>query len=270
MTVVKLVASDSLQVEAELRDDYVTFIKTEASAGISVVPVGYRELEHIISEVKAGTLGDKELRKGFELSFYKDGVTIIRKNQGQNEYVTLSVEQLEKVANTIKEESSTGDEQDELEIVKLAAQKEILEEQIRSMHSKQRALEKKIVEHQQNIERRKYQGKTFNEYFDSIAGQYVEDGFNVQVGSAWDRTIYVTGMNGDFELNINGRYDEEMLPMLRVTKDTGVRYYKKEHYENEIPKNHKKVYDAMVAIKNKYSKMIEDGTLEPQQSAETK
>ncbi|MGH0950695.1 hypothetical protein [Bacillus mycoides] len=270
MTVVKLVTSDSLQVEAELRDDYVTFIKTEAGAGISVVPVGYKELEHIVSEVKSGTQGDKELRKGFELSFYKDGVTIIRKNQGQNEYVTLSLEQLEMVANAIKEESSTSDEQDELEIVKLEAQKKILEEQIQLMHSKQRELEKKMVEHQQNIERRKYKGKTFSEYFDSISGHYIEDGFNIQIGAAWERTIYITAMNGDFELNIDGRYDDKRSLSLKVSKDSGVRGYYKEYFENEIPKNHQKVYDAMVAIKNKYGKMIEDGTLEPQQATETK
>lgn len=270
MTVVKLVAEDSLQVEAELRDDYVTFIKTEAGAGISVVPVGYKELEHIVFEVKAGTQGDKELRKGFELSFYNNGVTIIRRRElGQGEYVSLSLEQLEKVSNAIKEESSTGDEQDELEIVKLAAQKEMLQEQIQLMQQKQRELEKKIVEHQQNIERRKYKGKTFHEYFESIAGQYAEDGFNIQVGSAWDGTIYVTGMNGDFELNINTRYDDKRGLSLKVSKDSGRGYYK-EYFEGEIPKNHKKVYDAMVAIKNKYGKRIEYGVLEPQQSTETK
>lgn len=148
--------------------------------------------------------------------------------------------------------------QDELEIAKLKAQKEIVDEQIRLMHAKQREIELKIVEHQNNIERRKYNGKTFHEYFSSIEGHYEEDGFKIQVGSSWDRTIYVTGMNGEFELNISSPYNEVKGWGLKVSKDNG---YYREHYEGEVPKKHQKVYDAMVAIKNKYGKMIEDGTL---------
>ncbi|GAB6253523.1 hypothetical protein BCSAG_48410 [Bacillus cereus] len=148
--------------------------------------------------------------------------------------------------------------QDELEIAKLEAQREILKEQIQMMYAKERELEEKVVKHQQSIERRKYNGKTFHEYFTSIEGFYEEDGFKIQVGSSWDRTIYVTAMNGDFELDISARYDSKKGWGLKVSKDNG---YFREHYEGEIPKKHQKVYDAMVAIKNKYGKMIEDGTL---------
>ncbi|HFK1543405.1 TPA: hypothetical protein ACGXM3_005227 [Bacillus cereus] len=261
---IKLIQEDDLKVIAELREGgYVNFIKEEERT--SVVSISYENLEFVLSEIKAGTIGVKDIRRGLEAEFLKDGVNLIRPTN----HVTLSRNHVELVYNEIRKSEGMLEEdnkQDEFEIAKLEAQKEILEEQMRLMHAKQRELEKKIVEHQHNIERRKYKGKTFHEYFESLRGVYDEGEFEIQIGGAWDRTLYIKTMNGDFELNVNGRYDEEMLPMLRVTKDTGVRYYEKEHYGGEIPKNHKALYDRMIDIKKKYGKMIKDGTLEPKEA----
>ncbi|PEN97801.1 hypothetical protein CN553_12175 [Bacillus cereus] len=261
---IKLIQEDGLKVVAELRaGGYVNFIKEEERT--SVVTISYENLEFVLSEIKAGTIGVKDIRRGIEAEFLKDGVNLIRPTN----HVTLSRNHIELVYNEIRKSEGMLEEdnkQDEFEIAKLEAQKEILKEQIRLMHAKERELEEKIEEHQQSIERRKYKGKTFHEYFESVAGHYEEDGFKIQVGSAWDRTIYVTGMNGDFELNINTRYDDKKGWSLKVSKDTGVRDYYKEYFGHEIPKNHKKIYDEMTAIKNKYGKMIEDGTLEPKEA----
>ncbi|HHB2481432.1 TPA: hypothetical protein ACORDH_002883 [Bacillus cereus] len=261
---IKLIQEDSLKVVAELRDGYVNFIREEeGKMGMGLVTVSYSDIEYAFAEVKAGRIGIDETRRGLEMHFLESGVAIHR----PTEYVTLTKKQIEKIYNEIRKSQGLQEEdnkQDALEITKLQAQREILQEQIRMMHAKERELEKKIVEHQHSIERRKYKGKTLHEYFVSIAGCRVDGEFEIQI-SDYDRTIYVKTMNGDFELNVNGRYDEEMLPMLRVTKDTGVRYYEKEHYGGEIPKNHKTLYDRMVSIKNKYGKMIEDGTLEPKE-----
>lgn len=261
---IKLIQEDSLRVVAEFREGYINFIK-EDSGKTSIVTMSYDDLEHALKGIKESKEGTDEARKGLEMEFFKDGVTIHR----PTEYVTLFRREVEIVYNEIRKSQGLQEEdnkQDELEITKLQAQKEILQEQIRMMHAKERELEEKIQEHQNSIERRKYKGKTFHEYFDSIAGHYEEDGFKIQVGSAWDRTVYVTGMNGDFELNISTRYDDKKGWSLKVSKDTGVRDYYKEYFGHEIPKNHQKVYDEMTAIKNKYGKMIEDGTLEPKEA----
>lgn len=260
---IKLIKEDSLEVVAEFREGYINFIK-EDNGKTSIVTMSYDDLEHALKGIKEGKEGTDEARKGLEMEFFKDGVTIHR----PTEYVTLFRREVEIVYNEIRKSEGMLEEdnkQDEIEITKLEAQKEILEEQMRLMHAKQRELEKNIVEHQHNIERRKYKGKTFHEYFVSIAGCRVDGEFEIQI-SDYDRTVYVKTMNGDFELNVNGRYNEDRLPMLRVTKDTGVRYYEKEHYGGEVPKNHESLYKRMVSIKEKYGKMIEDGTLEPKEA----
>ncbi|MEK4605457.1 hypothetical protein MHH42_30985 [Bacillus sp. FSL L8-0099] len=261
---IKLIQEDSLRVVAEFREGYINFIK-EDNGKTSIVTMSYDDLEHALKGIKEGKEGTDEARKGLEMEFFKDGVTIHR----PTEYVTLFRREVEIVYNEIRKSEGLQEEdnkQDELEITKLQAQKEILQEQIQMMHAKERELEEKIVKHQQSIERRKYKGKTFHEYLESVAGHYEEDGFNIQVGSAWDRTIYVSGMNGDFDVNIDSSYDDKRGYSLKVSKDTGVRSYFKEYFEGEIPKNHQKIYDEMVAIKNKYGKMIIDGVLEPKEA----
>ncbi|MGE6347970.1 hypothetical protein ACQKIY_25150 [Bacillus mycoides] len=260
---IKLIKEDSLEVVAEFREGYVNFIKEEGKK-TSVVTISYGDLEHALKEIKAGKEGIDEARKGLEMEFFKDGVTIHR----PTEYVTLFKREVEIVYNEIRKSEGMieGDnKQDEFEIAKLEAQKEILAEQIRLMHNKQRELDEKVKEHQESIERRTYKGNTFHEYFGMIKGERVDGDFNIRIDD-WDRTIHIETMNGDFEVSIDGSYKDNLLPKLRVYRDTGVRTYEKEYYGGKVPQNHEALYKRMVSIKEKYGKMIIDGTLEPKES----
>ncbi|HDR7066990.1 TPA: hypothetical protein QCW42_004096 [Bacillus cereus] len=260
---IKLIKEDSLEVVAEFREGYINFIK-EDNGKTSIVTMSYGDLEHALKGIKEGKEGTDEARKGLEMEFFKGGVTIHR----PTEYVTLFKREVEIVYNEIRKSEGMLEEdnkQDELEITKLKAQKEILAEQIRLMDAKQRELEEKIVEHQQSIERRKYKGNTFHEYFGSIKGERADGDFNITIDD-WDRTIHVETMNGDFEVSIDGDYKDNLLPKLRVYRDTGVRTYEKEYYGGKVPQNHEALYKRMVSIKEKYGKMIIDGTLEPKEA----
>ncbi|MBX9158562.1 hypothetical protein [Bacillus cereus] len=134
------------------------------------------------------------------------------------------------------------------------------------LEMQERRLESEIREFDLDLQRKTFAGLTRAEYFKDIEGVEFQDGdFRVVIGGLYGNGVYVFGNDGSMELQLNGLFGEQAKNELWVSRANvpGKQDYYKKYQPGEVPKNKKAIYDAMVSVKNKYGKMMENGEIEP-------
>lgn len=133
---------------------------------------------------------------------------------------------------------------------------------------KERKLENQIRELEFDLQREKYYGMTQAQYFGAIEKtEFNEGDFKVIIGGLYGNGVYVVGQDEEMEVRVSGLFNKNGEDELLVKRDNvpGKRDYYKTYQAGEVPKNKRDIYDAMVNVKNKYGKMMENGEISPKQ-----
>ncbi|PGT89867.1 hypothetical protein [Bacillus thuringiensis] len=156
----------------------------------------------------------------------------------------------------------------QLQVKNLKENLEAIKIEKEELWKKEQKLENQIRELEFDLQREKYHGLTQSQYFRAIEKtEFNEGDFQVIIGGLYGNGVYVVGQDEDMELRVSGLFNEQGKDELWVKRENvpGKRDYYKTYQAGEVPKNKQAMYKAMVTVKNKYGKMMENGEIEPKQ-----
>lgn len=148
---------------------------------------------------------------------------------------------------------------------RLSREYEDVQKQINELQRKKYRLKKEKEEAKTKMEQSMYYGLTQGEYFRKIRGtEFTEGNVLIVIGGYTGEGVFVRVTEDDTEMWVAGDFNvhTDALEVMR-NETAGRKGYKTRYLSSKLPKARKDIYEKLMGIKIKYSKMMENGEIEP-------